>query len=570
MLDKMRTHSRNWLIYLLFGAIIIVFAINFGPGFDQLSQTGCSRGDAVAAKVNGVEISRRIFEMQVRNFLQMQRLPSSQVAELKSMLLDRLIDDYLLAQQGPRYGITVSDNELEDRIVKDASFQTDGNFDPEMFRRIANYYQLTTDEYAAFLRTTMRSELVRNLLSAGVALSDAEVKQQFMSKNDKVTLQYVLFEQQHIIKTIQISDSEINAFVEKKNEQIKKYFDENLQEFTQKTKVRARHILLDFPKNKATTEVLEQRKKEIEEIHQQVVRDPKLFEILARKHSACPSKAKGGDLGYFEANQMDPAFEKAAFALTKPDEISGVVRSSFGFHIIQLVDRQNEKRESLSQLSVKQRIARTLLEREQGNKKLTTIANRVIAIAKEGKTFQEALKIAANQLTEEAKIATTKPTTQAAATTKPTTQAAATTKPTTQAAATTQPTTRAVVSYDWLAKLRVRTTQPFARDDQAIRPIKDVRGAELHALIRTAFLLNKENPLHLSPMVLGRDVAVIKFQRRSLVKRLSERYEKERDFLTEQHLKTKQLEFVTTLLDMLKKTASIYKNESVLKERIDL
>ena len=99
MLDQMRNNARNWLIYLIFGAIIVVFSINFGPGFDQMSQTGCQTRGGVAATVNGKDIPTQLFKMQWRS--RSQQIPARflRAFKIKERTMDLLVDTELLGQQ---------------------------------------------------------------------------------------------------------------------------------------------------------------------------------------------------------------------------------------------------------------------------------------------------------------------------------------------------------------------------------------------------------------------------------------------------------------------------------------
>jgi len=99
----------------------------------------------------------------------------------------------------------------------------------------------------------------------------------------------------------------------------------------------ARHILIQVPKE-ATEEQKKQAKEKIESLLKEA-QAGKDFSELAKMHSDCPSKTRGGDLGYFGKGRMVPAFEKAALAL-KEGEISPVVETQFGFHLIQVYGKK--------------------------------------------------------------------------------------------------------------------------------------------------------------------------------------------------------------------------------------
>ncbi|MBI2355179.1 MAG: peptidylprolyl isomerase [Deltaproteobacteria bacterium] len=132
-------------------------------------------------------------------------------------------------------------------------------------------------------------------------------------------------------------DQEIVAKIKVGEEDGKKFYDQNLDKFTRGETVRASHILIGIDP-KATAEEKKQAREKAEKLRKEVAGGAD-FSVLAKGNSSCPSSQQGGDLGEFGKGQMVPAFEQAAFAL-KPGEISDVVETQFGYHIIKVSDRK--------------------------------------------------------------------------------------------------------------------------------------------------------------------------------------------------------------------------------------
>lgn len=130
----------------------------------------------------------------------------------------------------------------------------------------------------------------------------------------------------------------IAAKVSVSDEESKQFYDQNSDKFSQSEKIRASHILIGVDP-KATDGEKKKAREKAEKLLQQVKAGAD-FAALAKSDSTCPSSQQGGDLGFFEKGQMVPPFEQAAFAL-KPGEISDVVETRFGYHIIKLTDRKN-------------------------------------------------------------------------------------------------------------------------------------------------------------------------------------------------------------------------------------
>jgi peptidyl-prolyl cis-trans isomerase C len=145
------------------------------------------------------------------------------------------------------------------------------------------------------------------------------------------------------------------------DDDVKQYYKTNQNQFGEQERRRVRHILV-------------KTEKEAQDVLKQVKGNPGKFEEMAKKHSIDPSAQSGGDLGWFTRGQLVPEFENAAYALKRRGEISGVVKTQFGFHVIQLVD--TAIRPKLSFDDVKGRIQQAILadkKRQLTNDMLTKL-----------------------------------------------------------------------------------------------------------------------------------------------------------------------------------------------------
>lgn len=174
-------------------------------------------------------------------------------------------------------------------------------------------------------------------------------------------------------------DIVINNLVEKEivpkvkvtDEEAKKFYDENKEKlFKKPEQVKASHILCGVDP-KATKEDKEKAKEKAEKLLKEV-KAGKDFAELAKANSTCPSKAQGGDLGFFGKGQMVPAFESAAFAM-KPGEVSNVVETQFGYHIIKVTEKKDAGSASFDE--VKDRINEYLKNQKIQKGVLDYIAN---------------------------------------------------------------------------------------------------------------------------------------------------------------------------------------------------
>jgi peptidyl-prolyl cis-trans isomerase C len=165
-------------------------------------------------------------------------------------------------------------------------------------------------------------------------------------------------------------------------EESKKFYDENQDKFKRDEMVRASHILCGVDA-KATAEEKKKAREKAEKHHKELVAGAD-FATLARENSTCPSSKQGGDLGYFGKGQMVPSFEKAAFAL-KPGEISDVVETQFGYHIIKLTDKKSPE-------TVAFKDARPRIEEYLKDQKIQAAVNAYLDEARKGAAIEILLK----------------------------------------------------------------------------------------------------------------------------------------------------------------------------------
>jgi peptidyl-prolyl cis-trans isomerase C len=193
-----------------------------------------------------------------------------------------------------------------------------------------------------------RRALMHEAKTTGIE-SDPQIQKQINEYKERLILQKLM--QENIEKEPQVSDDEI-----------KKYFDSHPEEFKESEQVRARHILIKTDGN-ATPQQKAEAKAKAEKLLARAKKGED-FEKLAKENSQDPGSAsRGGDLGFFPKGRMAPAFEASAFAMKKPGQLSGVVETQFGFHVIQYVDRQVTKEKGFDE--AKEVIRRRLAPQKQ-------------------------------------------------------------------------------------------------------------------------------------------------------------------------------------------------------------
>ena len=249
---------------------------------------------AAAATVNGEVIPAAMVKGEIDGILQRfkaqgQTPPEEELTRIRQAVLDKLIKMELLHQESKKAGITV-DNAAVDT-------------------ELAGYKKGFPDEKA--FTTAL----------AGAGLNENELKRQ-IGRNQVI---------QKLIET----RFKPKAIVTE--QEAKEFYDKNQDKFKQPELVRARHILLTVKEGEAAADK-ERKREEMKKIKKQL-KDGADFATLAKQYSDCPSKEKGGDLGFFAKGQMVKPFEDAAFAMA-PGAVSDIVETQFGFHIIKVEEKK--------------------------------------------------------------------------------------------------------------------------------------------------------------------------------------------------------------------------------------
>jgi peptidyl-prolyl cis-trans isomerase C len=250
--------------------------------------------DDILAKVNGTAITRGEVDRAVAVLVSQNRLPkpanAEQAKQSQDATLDQLVTAELLYQAGMKKEIKDLDKKVADRVaVNKGKFPSPAEFESALKSSGLTEKDLTD--------ITRKDIVITNLVETDIA--------------PKVTV---------------------------KDEEIQKFYDQNKEKyFKQEEGVRASHILISADA-KATPDEKQKAKEKAEAIRKRIVAGED-FAALAKTDSSCPSSKQGGDLGFFNHGQMVEPFEKAAFAL-KPGDVSDVVETQFGYHIIKVTDKK--------------------------------------------------------------------------------------------------------------------------------------------------------------------------------------------------------------------------------------
>jgi peptidyl-prolyl cis-trans isomerase D len=397
MLGLMRKHATSWLIKVALFAIVIVFIFWGGYSYTE-------RKASRVAAVNGSYISMLEFQSMYNNLLEQMRSQfgeqfSPELAEtlnLKRQALDQLINRRLILAEAKILELDVSREELQRAIISYPAFQTNGHFDQQRYQQILRLNKLTPQDFEASQREDLLINKVQQLITRTTKVLDTEMLSFFHHTQDKVNLAYVQVDPKDFKTKVKEDEESIRDYFDKHREnyrlpvkrnilyvrfrpqdyideveptdtEIKDYYLLHQEDYKEPEKVRARHILFRIPPKAKTSEIQAIQKRA--EMVLELARKGDDFALLARKYSEDSTASKGGDLGYFTREDMVKPFSDSAFSLEK-GEISDLVRSRFGLHIIKVEDIKEESIKSLDEVkesviqSVKQEQAREIARQE--------------------------------------------------------------------------------------------------------------------------------------------------------------------------------------------------------------
>jgi peptidyl-prolyl cis-trans isomerase D len=371
MLDRMRRH-RNWLKWSL-GLVCLAFVIFYIPDF--LRSTGAdAAGTDTVAVIEGQPIRadefRRTYQAQLQSYRSayggnMNEQLLKQLG-IDQQILQQLVDERAALAEADRLGLKVSDEEVAQRIYSIPAFQENGSFiGTQRYQQLLASQRppLTTSEFEDSVRRSLAVDKLRLSVTDWLSVSDKELEEEYRRKNDKVKLSLVTFNADTFRPDVTASDADIASYFaahtadfkipEKRRVKyllidvealrakinvmpadIERAYNENIDQYTTPEQVRASHILL---KTEGKDDAVVKAK--AEDILKQA-KGGADFAELAKKYSEDEANAKnGGDLDFFGKGRMVPQFDSVAFTM-EPGQISDLVKTDYGYHIIKLTDKK--------------------------------------------------------------------------------------------------------------------------------------------------------------------------------------------------------------------------------------
>jgi len=414
MLKVLRDQFKNLKWILWFVVIIFVMLIFVDWGMGRGKQRGAMEG--VAAKVGNITITETQFIKEMRNteqrFRSMYGQQFDQVRgqlDLPTITLQNLIDRQLLLREADKLGLTVTDTELLDKIKSFPAFQReDGTFvGTDLYGRVLRQNQMSPDEFEEALRRDLLVGKLQQAMASGIVISAADVESEYRRRNETVSADVAFVGVDRGLDRASVSDADARAFYDAHPDQfahpeqwklhyllidslrlrrtmtvpdaqVEEYYKSHQAEFAKDEQVRARHILIK-PKSDDDAGWHEAQNRVREIAIRAQLKSPDFATLAKEVSDDIGSKSSGGDLGWFGKGRMVKEFEEAVFAL-REGQVSGPVKSQFGYHIIRLEGRQPSGIRPLDEVrnQVRDKLAEGLADAE-GSRRATALREKIDA-----------------------------------------------------------------------------------------------------------------------------------------------------------------------------------------------
>lgn len=403
----------NRLIKIIFAVIITVacvtMVITLVPGiFDNADTTAGPNGTFATVRGPGllgrfvgesIPIKETDVDQLAQRQLQQQHLPDFLMPYMTQRAGQVLVQRAILKREADKMKLQVSDEDLRRELQTGPFAQylfPNGQYigDDGYMNFVQSNFQTNRSDFESKVKSDLELNRLQALITGGVTVSDSAVREAYRVQGTKVKFDYAVISSDDLAKTINPSDAELQAFF-KSNQaryataipetrkiqyvafdasnlpggkpqitdaEIQAYYKQHQDEYEVKDQVKVRHILIAVPQG-ADAKTDAAAKAKAEDVLKQL-KSGGNFAELAKKDSDDPgSKDQGGELGWLDHGKTVPEFDKAAFALA-PGQTSGLVKTQFGYHILQVEDKKSAHERSLEE--VKPEIVPVLEQQKAG------------------------------------------------------------------------------------------------------------------------------------------------------------------------------------------------------------
>ena len=308
---------------------------------------------------------------------------------LDQLAVQSLIEGAILSREASALGIAVAKSEIERSISSSLSFAgEDGQFDPRLYKSWVEYEFGTQRSFIREQRSALLGNKFLRTLTQLAQVSEGAARQAAIRRMEQVQIAFVSLGAQAPAADFEPDPDALQAFIASREIDLRGLFEERSSLYDMPEQVHARHILLSVPAH-ASAEESEAVQLRAEGILEQI-REGADFAALASELSEDPiSGTNGGDLGFFARGQMVKEFEDAAFSL-EPGAVSELVKSEYGYHIIQVEEHRDAHQRSYEE--VRDDLATELMGLDVARTESRTIADRIAEAIRGGASLEDAAR----------------------------------------------------------------------------------------------------------------------------------------------------------------------------------
>jgi peptidyl-prolyl cis-trans isomerase D len=364
-------------VRILLGVVVGVLGIGMLLYLVPQGTNDVNSSDAVA-QVGDQTISVIDVQNQLSKSTRGSQIPPALRPAYTQQALDQLIDQKMLALEADRMGLRVSDEEHADLLKKLVPTAFAGDTFIGMDRYTAEVqarFQMSVPEFETEVKDALLQQKFQQLVTDGVTASDDEIREEFRRENEKIKLDYVFIKADELLSKVEVSDADLEAYFAKNKAQYvvperrtveyaildlahlrqrspvteddeKVYYQSHIDQYKLEDRAHVAHIL--FKTVGMTDAEAAEVKKKAEDVLNKAKHGGN-FGDLAKQYSEDTTKDKGGDLGWIVRGQTVPEFEAVAFSLPK-GSISDLVKTQYGFHIIQVIERETARTQTLDEV----------------------------------------------------------------------------------------------------------------------------------------------------------------------------------------------------------------------------
>ncbi len=391
-MDTKKTGVRI-LLGIVVGIIAIGMLLYLVPG----SSNSDIESAEVVADVAGQTVSVPEVQAQLTRMQNSGQVPAQFMTYYARQIVENLVFQKMLEIEAKRLGISVTDAEVADRIktMLPPTAIENGAINMDVYTSLVSQSGETVKEFEDSIQQGMLQEKVQDLVTSTVSVSPEEVQAEFVRKNEKIKMDYVVVHPDSLESQVQVSDADLNAYYEKNkamymvpeqrvvryilidpaelqakltvpDAEIQAYYNANLASY--KVEDRSQISVIQFKTMGKTDAEIAEIKKKADDVVKEARKPGAKFDDLAKKYSEdAATKDKGGDMGWIVRGQALPEMERAAFSLPKGG-VSDPIQTQIGIYIIKVTDRETAHTKTLAE--VVPEILQTL-----GSQKAEALAN---------------------------------------------------------------------------------------------------------------------------------------------------------------------------------------------------